>query len=118
PVLISQGTAEMGKDVHGAKAPTAYALYANSPNPFNSQTSIRFALPQASNVRISVINVRGEEVSRPADGEFAAGEQSIQWAARDKSGRPLSAGVYFYRMEARGNAGGHFMRTMKMLITR
>ena len=66
--------------------------WALNPNPFNPETTIRFALPEASHGVIEVFDVLGREVVRLVDGE-AAGHHSVVFEA----GR-LASGIYVYRM--------------------
>jgi parallel beta-helix repeat protein len=95
------------------EVPDSYALYQNVPNPFNPVTTIRFDLPDATHVRLSVYNVKGELVASLIDRHMAGGRQEITWSAVDNTGRPISSGVYFYRLTA-----GDFVKTMKMVLLR
>ncbi|HUF08955.1 MAG TPA: PQQ-binding-like beta-propeller repeat protein [Rhodothermales bacterium] len=63
------------------------------PDPFRSQASIRYVLPESGVVRIDVFDVRGRRVAVPLDGVQQAGEHVVIF---DGSG--LSSGVYFYRI--------------------
>ena len=58
--------------------PLGIELQQNYPNPFNPSTTIRFALPQRSRVRLVVQNVLGQEVRRLFDGEVSAGAHEVQ----------------------------------------
>ncbi|MBN1212363.1 MAG: T9SS type A sorting domain-containing protein [candidate division Zixibacteria bacterium] len=78
--------------------PESFTLYQNYPNPFNPETSITFALPGASRVQLVVYNILGERVKILADGDFAAGEHTVTWDARNDEGRAVSSGIYFYRL--------------------
>ncbi len=75
--------------------PKEFALYQNYPNPFNPTTTIGFALPKESQVRIEVFNVLGQRVELLVDGVVKAGNHVISFNA----GR-LASGVYFYIMRA------------------
>lgn len=99
--------------------PRAFALGSNSPNPFERSTTVLYALPEPSRVRISVYNVVGQEISVLVEGAFAAGHQSATWDLASRLGDPLSNGVYFYRMEAQGlETGQAFVETKKMVLMR
>ncbi|MBD3402850.1 T9SS type A sorting domain-containing protein [candidate division GN15 bacterium] len=91
--------------------PTRYALEQNYPNPFNPTTTIEFALPAGAHVRVVVYNVLGEAVRTLTDRTWPAGMHRVQWNGRNESGRVLSSGVYFYRLEA-----GDYSATRKMLL--
>ncbi|MCK4513270.1 hypothetical protein KAW64_16090, partial [bacterium] len=71
--------------------PLAYALSANAPNPVREGTSIRFALPEASRVKIAVYNLRGQVVSVIEDGVIPAGYHTTHWHS---GGHARAAGVY------------------------
>lgn len=68
----------------------------NSPNPFNGSTRITFVLPRHDEVELTIVDLLGRLVLRKDLGSFPAGESQLLWDARDKQGRPLSSGVYFY----------------------
>ncbi|HTR98482.1 MAG TPA: T9SS type A sorting domain-containing protein [Bacteroidota bacterium] len=89
-----------------AGVPGAYALEQNYPNPFNPSTSVEFALPAASQVRLSVYNLLGQEVATLVNGQMAAGTHTVRFDASK-----LSSGVYLYRLTA-----GSFAKSMKLLI--
>ena len=100
--------------VAGAQAllPSAYALEPNYPNPFNPTTEIRFALPEAANVRLVVYDALGREVARLVDGPVAAGYQHATFEAAN-----LPSGVYLYRLEAKGAAEA-FSKTGRMVLVK
>ncbi|MDO9390257.1 MAG: FlgD immunoglobulin-like domain containing protein, partial [bacterium] len=96
--------------------PARFSLEQNKPNPFTGNTEIRFALPAASRVELGVYNVAGQKVSTLASGDYPAGYHSIRWNGKDGQGRMLSNGVYFYRLEARGQNGQERLSQTKRLI--
>lgn len=85
-----------------------FEISQNYPNPFNPSTNIRYRLPQAANVKITVYNIRGQLVATLVDGYRAAGEYLVTWDAAN-----LASGVYFYRLEAPG-----MVETRKMMLLR
>jgi uncharacterized protein len=85
-----------------AGLPEQVALYPNYPNPFNPSTTIRFALPQASNVRLVVYDVTGRAIRTLLDQHYPPGEHSAVWDGRDAADRMVSSGVYLYRVETGG----------------
>ena len=76
--------------------PQALSLWPNYPNPFNSGTVFRFALPEAGAVELTVYNLAGQQVAAPLAGWRAAGTYELPWDGRDGRGRTLASGVYFY----------------------
>ena len=106
-------------DANGASAslslqtlPTAFALADNFPNPFNPATTIKYALPQAADVELTVYNVLGQPVRTLVAEHQSAGRYAVEWDATDDSGHSLSSGIYFYRLQA----GGEFREVKKMLL--
>jgi len=91
-----------------ASLPAGYDLVQNYPNPFNPATEIRYTLPAAGPVRLSVFNLLGQEVARLVDGHQDAGELSVSF---DASGLP--SGVYAYRLSS-----GTYQRTLRMILLR
>jgi hypothetical protein len=72
---------------------SAYGLGAAYPNPFNAVVTIPFALPRASEVRLSVYDLHGREVAVLVSGELSAGQHSVQW-----NGINAASGLYFIRL--------------------
>lgn len=73
-------------------------LAQNIPNPFNPSTTISFSLKKNSNVSIIVYNVKGQKVKSLVSDSYNQGTHSIVWNGLDDNNRPVSSGVYFYRM--------------------
>lgn len=96
--------------------PTAFRLEQNYPNPFNPTTTIRFALPAAGEVSLSIYNLAGQLVRQLARGEFGKGEHSFMWEAQDDRGRPMPSGVYVYRLTARTGNGQYATATKKLML--
>ena len=92
--------------------PEVFALANNYPNPFNPATTIKYALPQAADVALTVYNVLGQPVRTLVAEHQNAGRYVVEWDAANDSGHSLSSGMYFYRLEA----GGEFLETKKMLL--
>ena len=80
--------------------PRTLQLHANSPNPFNPTTMIRFDLPQPGQVSIRIHNVSGELVRTVANRQFAAGRHGVEWNGTNERGGQVSSGVYFYTLES------------------
>ncbi len=83
--------------------PAAFRVEQNFPNPFNPQTTIRFALPAAARTTVSIFDVAGRHVRTLLDEELAAQVHQVTWAGDDAKGQPVAAGVYFYEV----SGGGH-----------
>ena len=76
---------------------SGFALEQNYPNPFNPSTTIRFSIPQTSNVKLSVYNVVGQEISVLINGNIEAGSHEATFNTVN-----LSSGVYLYKLQYEG----------------
>lgn len=103
PALATQAASqeELETNLNGAK------LYQNAPNPWNSETVIRYNLPQSvSSAMIYVYDMQGTQLkSIPASGR---GESQVTLTARD-----LKAGMYIYALVA----DGKLIDSKKMILT-
>jgi aminopeptidase N len=84
-------------------------LSQNAPNPFSAATRIAFSLPKALEVEMNVYDVRGREVARLIDKRMDAGRHSVMWTGRDRAGRAVAPGVYWYSLRAGERALTHRM---------
>ena len=82
----------------GSPLPTAFALAQNYPNPFNPTTTIRFDLPQATNVKLVIYNILGQQVITLVEGLRPAGYHEVVWNGRDADGHAVASGMYLYRL--------------------
>jgi hypothetical protein len=80
----------------------------NYPNPFNPSTTIRYELPEPSQVRLTVYDILGRELSVLVNERRDAGVHEVKF---DASG--LSSGVYFYRIQA-----GDFVQSKRLTVLR
>jgi len=110
-VARSQGAPQSGEGVE--LLPKVYDLYQSYPNPARDGASIRYALPKASQVSLSVYNITGQLIRRLVNTDQKAGYHAVRWDGRDEYGRRVSNGVYLYRMEA-----GEFRKTRKLVVVR
>jgi len=91
--------------------PEAFALANNYPNPFNPETTIKYALPDPADVRLEIYNMLGQQVRSLVAEPQNAGRYTVRWDATNESGHSLSTGIYFYRLVA-----GEFHKVEKMLL--
>ena len=94
--------------------PRDFSLTQNYPNPFNPSTTIRYALPERSRVRLEIYNLLGERVKQLVDGELDAGYHSVVWDAA------AATGMYYYRIEAVSvsEPTRRFVNVKKMILVR
>jgi hypothetical protein len=95
------------------QTPDRYVLAQNYPNPFNPETVIRYQLPRAGKVVLTVYNISGQEVRTLVDRVQPAGYYRVVWDGKDRFGREAASGIYLYRLEAPS-----FIVTRKMLLLR
>jgi len=94
------------------ETPVSYALHANYPNPFNPVTTIGYDLPEDAQVKISVFDILGREVSVLVNDAIEAGYHQAVWNGLDRSNNALSSGVYFYQLQVNGEV----LNTQKMML--
>jgi predicted outer membrane repeat protein len=101
--------------------PTLCKLYQNYPNPFNPSgagrspiTTISFSIPNDCNLELSIYNIKGQKVKEfliisPSPGHTL----SVTWDGTDDNNKPVSSGIYFYKLKA-----GDFQKVKKMILLR
>ncbi len=90
--------------------PKIFAPGSNLPNPFNSQTIIRYALPKDGPINLQIYNSSGCLVRTLKEGTEKAGFYKVIWNGCDEQGKKVAKGVYFYRLVT-----GEFKATKKMV---
>ena len=84
-----------------------------APNPFNPSTTLYFQVPESGEVSLVIYNLAGQVVKTLIRGRtLKAGIHDVFWEGRDEQGRPVAAGVYFYRLRAGDRA---LVRKMTLL---
>ncbi|MCP4706059.1 MAG: T9SS type A sorting domain-containing protein [candidate division Zixibacteria bacterium] len=91
--------------------PSGYDLKQNYPNPFNPSTTIEFALPSKSHVRLEIYNLLGRKIATITDKLFESGIHTVDWDGTNSNGEHSASGVYFYRIET-----DKFEQTRKMIL--
>ena len=105
--LIGQGDST----INFILIPESFTLHQNFPNPFNPITTLRYDLPSDALVTLSIYDMLGREITQLVNITQEAGFRSVQWDATDSMGRPISAGVYLYQIQA-----DEFVQTRKMVL--
>ncbi len=96
--------------------PMEFSLKQNYPNPFNPSTTIEFALPISSQIKVKVYNLLGQVVKVLYDGYKQEGVYKLTWNSDDANGNSLSSGIYFYELIAKGIDGREFSQMRKMIL--
>lgn len=93
---------------NGNEVSKGFELKQNYPNPFNPSTKISYSIAKSSFVNITVFDLTGKEVSVLLNENKAAGNYEINFDASH-----LSAGIYFYKLQAEG-----LTQTRKMILAK
>jgi len=94
-----------------ASLPITYVLHQNYPNPFNPITTLSYGLPEDALVSITIYDMMGRIVNNLVSSQQNTGYKSIQWNATNDEGKPVSAGLYLYTIQA-----GDYIQTKKMVL--
>jgi len=78
-----------------ASLPQSFTLKQNYPNPFNANTMIRFGLPEPANVRLTIVNLLGQEIAEITSGWYDLGFHEVRWNGMTLANEPAASGVYF-----------------------
>ena len=92
---------------------TVLSLGQNSPNPFNSSTTIAFSIAEPGATSIIVYNVLGQRVRSLIDNNLPGGFHEVTWDGRDEHGRDVASGIYLYRIQS-----GAFVESKRLAIIR
>jgi hypothetical protein len=100
---------------YGFEQPKDYSLSQNYPNPFNPSTTIRYAVPFTSRIKLSIFNLLGQQVGKAVNEMKDAGFYEYYFDASQ-----ISSGIYFYRIEAvsEQNPSNLYINTKKMVLMR
>ncbi|MDD3236271.1 MAG: T9SS type A sorting domain-containing protein [Candidatus Cloacimonetes bacterium] len=104
--IIDMGCYEYGSEPYVANddpytpALTDNITAINYPNPFNPETTISFFLPQAGETELSIYNLKGQKVRNLLSSPLPTGTHRANWNGMDDSNKPVSSGIYFYRINA------------------
>jgi hypothetical protein len=79
--------------------PVEFQLFAPYPNPFNSTTTIEYALPFASEVTLNLYNLSGQRVETLVNWRLQAGVHRVMLDAGD-----MASGLYFLKLEGLGQS--------------
>ena len=107
-ITLIYGTILTGVTSNRGIVPAGTSLSQNYPNPFNPSTTIRYELPHASNITLTVYNALGQQVATLVNESKPAGVYTVQFDAKG-----LASGVYFYRLTA-----GSSVETKKLSLVR
>ena len=110
PFTLTVDATAVGLHAEGI-IPDDYVLENNYPNPFNPATTLSYGLPEASQVVLSIYDLKGRLVSTLVNESRDAGYHTAIWNGTDQNGRPVGAGMYIYRIQA-----GSYGQARKMIL--
>ncbi|MBS1270890.1 MAG: hypothetical protein MAGBODY4_00017 [Candidatus Marinimicrobia bacterium] len=98
--------------------PSEYALQQNYPNPFNPTTTVRYSLPEAGTVNITVYNLLGQPVKTLINTQQEPGYYTISWDGADAFGQQVSSGMYLYKIQVMNGTDTRYQTVRKMMLMR
>ncbi|MFH1198093.1 MAG: S8 family serine peptidase [bacterium] len=108
------GTTNYSEEIKVEILPQQYVLEQNYPNPFNPNTTIKYAIPYESKVKLEVYNTLAQKVSTLVNENQSAGFYEVKFNAMD-----LSSGIYFYILTAEpSNKSKDFKTVRKMVLVK
>jgi len=91
----------------------ATALLSAYPNPFGSSTRIRYSLKNKSDVKFEIFNIKGQLVYNVEMNKAGQRFHFFEWDGKDNNQRPVSSGIYYYRMTS-----GKYTSTKKIVLVK
>ena len=101
---------ELGSE-NEAALPGVFALHQGYPNPFNPVTNIRYDIPEAANVQVSVYSLLGQKIKTLVSSAHQPGFYSAQWNGTNDMGSAVSSGMYICKINA-----GSYTSIKKMIL--
>jgi hypothetical protein len=97
-IMISPKSTSVEQE-EGTATPGDFQLLQNHPNPFNSQTTIKYTLSKPCRVSLVMYNVLGQKVRTLVEEYQSPGAKAVSWDGKDEKGHDLSSGIYFYQLK-------------------
>jgi len=94
--------------------PQQTIIYQVTPNPFSTETKIRYQLSEATPVMLSVYNLLGKKITSLVNEYQSAGNYSVDWNVADYKGTQLDNGMYLFKLET----GTNPVQTIKAVLIR
>lgn len=97
--MVNLTTTGLNSDPTG-KTRLRFELFPNHPNPFNNSTLIRFRLPNAGRVRVTIYDINARIIRQFPAEYYSAGIQQVRWDGKDSHGRSTASGIYLYEVKS------------------
>jgi FlgD Ig-like domain len=94
---------DINVNVIDSQIPIDECIISNFPNPFNPETTIKFSIQNDSKVELLIYNIKGQKIKTLIQSEFTQGSHSVTWKGVDESRKPVSSGIYYYKLKVNGN---------------
>ena len=106
------------KTISSTELPKKYDLFSNYPNPFNPSTTISYALPVESDIKITIYDLTGSIVKSFILNTQSAGYKNVLWDGKNNYGESVSSGVYIYTIKAVSleGDGRSFTKSSKLVL--
>jgi len=99
--------------VNGPTGGRHIRLEGNGPNPFSTETTIRYFTAAPGAVEIKIYNIAGQHLITLEQKNNTGGEAEFVWNGLDDSGRRVASGVYLYTLYSQGEK-----ESARMLVLR
>tara|TARA_B100001750_G_scaffold102408_1_gene80900 strand:+ start:84 stop:1733 length:1650 start_codon:yes stop_codon:yes gene_type:complete len=100
-MIEHDGTLET--DYNNHTIPNHASISQNFPNPFNPETQFSYTLNESGTIFLGIYDIMGKLIYTVYDGFQRAGNHNVLWIGFDQENRPVSSGVYFYRLVTQSN---------------
>lgn len=93
-------------------SPELISLSQNYPNPFRENTSFSLKIPQETQLKLRVFNIRGQCVKTIHNSKLTKGDYLLEWDGKDERGKSCASGVYIFKAEA--NDASRTIKALKL----
>lgn len=101
----------VGVELAAFGLPKSFTLQQNYPNPFNPSTTIDFAVPKNTDVKLTIYNSMGQPIRELVSESLQPGNYSFLWNGTNDAGDAMGSGLYLARLQGNG-----VERTIRMLL--
>jgi hypothetical protein len=110
-VMICSKSTAVDEEEEDVSSPADFQLFQNHPNPFNSETTIKYTLFKSCPVSLVMYNILGQKVRTLVDQYQRPGAKTVSWDGKNEEGKDLPSGIYFYQLTA-----GQITQTKRMVL--
>ena len=107
------GASFLSINQNNGSLPKEFKVSSNYPNPFNPSTKIDVEIAKRSHLDISVFDLNGRLISNIYNNNQLPGVYTFTWSGKDKTGQPVSSGVYFIQVKSGLNLHSQKVAFMK-----